>query len=119
MKLEVLDSKGQVVSATPLSDVKAGDQKFTWNGKNALGQTLPDGTYTLRVSAKSSAGETVGGSIFVEGVVSGVEQVDGQTLLTINGSKIPWGSVNAVSLPPTAASTTTPTGGQTPPAAGA
>ena len=54
VKVEVLDARGQVVSATALADVKAGDHDFTWNGKNALGQTLPDGTYTLRVSAKSA-----------------------------------------------------------------
>jgi flagellar basal-body rod modification protein FlgD len=101
VKLEVLDSRGQVVSATALADVKAGDHDFTWNGKNALGQTLPDGTYTLRVSAKSATGETVTGSIFIEGVVSGVEQVDGQTMLTINGSRALWSTVNAVHLPPT------------------
>jgi flagellar basal-body rod modification protein FlgD len=114
VKVEVLDSRGQVVSATALSDVKAGDHDFTWNGKNALGQTLPDGTYTLRVSAKSATGETVDGSIFIEGVVSGVEQVDGQTMLTINGSKALWSTVNSVQLPPTEASNTNTTGSQTP-----
>jgi flagellar basal-body rod modification protein FlgD len=114
VKVEVLDARGQVVSATALADVKAGDHDFTWNGKNALGQTLPDGTHTLRVSAKSATGETVTGSIFIEGVVSGVEQVDGQTMLTINGSKALWSTVNSVQLPPTEASNTNTTDSQTP-----
>jgi len=115
VKLEVLDSKGSVVSATALSDVSGGDHDFSWNGKNAIGQKLPDGVYTLRVAATSSTGESVGGSIFIQGVVSGVEQVDGQTMLTINGSKALWSTVNSVQLPPTvAATTTTPTDSETP-----
>jgi flagellar basal-body rod modification protein FlgD len=118
VKVEVLDSTGKVVAAKALKDVKAGDNPFTWDGKSALGQKLPDGTYTLRVAATDAGGETIGGSIFIEGVVSGVEQVDGQTMLTINGSKALWTTVNAVSIPAQQADnsdeTTNPEDEQTP-----
>jgi flagellar basal-body rod modification protein FlgD len=116
VKVEVLDSTGKVVSAKALTDVKAGDNPFTWDGKNALGQTLPAGTYTLRVAAKSSTGESVAGSIFIEGVVSGVEQVDGQTMLTIDGSMALWSTVNSVTNAP-APSSTASTNNPTDPAA--
>lgn len=115
VKVEVLDSKGKVVSAKELTDVKAGDNPFVWDGKNALGNRMPEGTYTLRVAATSASGEKVGGSVFIEGVVSGVEQVDGQTMLTINGSKAPWGTVNKVSVPAAQTNNTNNTGAnQTP-----
>jgi len=116
VKVEVLDSTGKVVSAKALTDVKAGDNPFTWDGKNALGQTMPGGAYTLRVSAKSSTGASVAGSIFIEGVVSGVEQVDGQTMLTINGSKALWSTVSSVTNVTTPSSTTS-TDNKTDPAA--
>jgi flagellar basal-body rod modification protein FlgD len=114
VKVEVLDSEGKVVSAKALTDVKVGDNPYTWDGKGALGQKLPEGTYTLRIAATNTTGEPIGGSIFVEGVVTGVEQVDGQTMLTINGSKALWSTVNSVQLPPTEASNSNTTDSQTP-----
>jgi len=100
VKVEVLDSTGKVVHAEALADVTAGDHPYSWNGKDALGHKLPDGTYTLRVAAKDASGKEIGGSIFVDGLVTGVEQADGKTLLTINGGKVPWETVNSVRLPP-------------------
>jgi flagellar basal-body rod modification protein FlgD len=95
------------------ADVAAGDQTFNWDGKDSMGRTLPDGTYTLRIAAKSPTGEAIGGSTYIEGMVTAVEQVDGKTLLTINGAKVPWEQVNAVRLPQTPPSTQT-SAGQTP-----
>ena len=114
--VEVLDSTGRVVHAEALKDLDAGEHKYSWNGKDALGHSLPEGTYTLRLAAKSAAGEAVGGSTYIDGLVSAVEQVDGQTMLTINGAKVPWDHVNTVRLPPEPATTTTTntTAGETP-----
>jgi flagellar basal-body rod modification protein FlgD len=99
VKVEVLDSTGKVVHAEALTDVKAGDRAYTWDGKDALGHKMPEGTYTLRLAAKDASGESIGGSIFVDGLVTAVEQSDGKTLLTINGGKVPWETVNSVRLP--------------------
>lgn len=101
VKLEVLDSTGRVVHAQAGAPGKAGDNAFTWNGKDAGGAQLPDGgVYTLRVTATDGAGANLQAMTFIEGVVSGVEQVDGQTLLTINRGKVPWNQVSGVSEAP-------------------
>lgn len=106
LKLEVVDSKGRTVYSEAPADMKAGDHAFNWNGKDASGKQLDDGgPYTLKVTAKDSAGTAVISKVNIQGVVTGVEQVDGKTLITINGAKIPWEtvtSINEVAAPTTA-----------------
>ena len=96
VKVEVLNSKGAVVHAEAASDNAAGDHSFSWNGKDMNGNSMPDGSYTLRVTAKDSTGTTVASTTFVEGRVTGVEQLDGATFITVNGGKVPWNTVTNV-----------------------
>lgn len=130
VKLEVLDEKGRVVSSAAPTDNKAGEHRFVWDGKSASGAGLAEGVYSLRVTAKDSAGTAVASRVFADGLVTGVEQKDGATLITINGAKVLWDrivSIRQPAPPPTAANgaSTTPganptnTGGETPPPAAA
>ena len=99
VSIQVVDSKGTVVHAEAPSNNSAGDHAFTWNGKDLTGVQLGDGgPYTLKITAKDSAGKDVPSNVFLKGTVTGVEQDStGKTLLTINGAKIPWSTVTAVS----------------------
>lgn len=111
--VEVVNKLGKVVQVVKTSgdDLKAGDHTFSWNGKDRTGAQLPNGdTYTLRITAKDSAGATVPVTNFLKGVVTGVEQADGKTYITINGVKVGWEKVTSISeVPPKTASTDTPT----------
>jgi flagellar basal-body rod modification protein FlgD len=122
VSVQIVDSKGTVVHAEAPSNNAAGDHAFTWNGKDLTGQQLADGgPYTLKIVAKDSTGASVPSSIFLKGNVTGVEQDStGKTLLTINGAKIPWSTVTAVTEATTTTTpTTTPTSTPTPPTTGA
>ncbi|MDO8900849.1 MAG: flagellar hook capping FlgD N-terminal domain-containing protein [Phenylobacterium sp.] len=113
VKVEVLDSKGGIVHVQAMENLQGGEHKFSWNGKNVLGAQLADGgAYTLRVTATDSAGATVGHNTFIEGLVRAVEQVDGQTFVTIGGSRALWQTISSIGLPPT---TTTNSGGSNTP----
>ncbi|MDP1875285.1 flagellar hook assembly protein FlgD [Phenylobacterium sp.] len=115
VKVEVLDSKGSIVHVQALENVAGGEHKFSWNGKNILGAQLADGgTYTLRITATDSAGASVGHNTFIDGLVRAVEQVDGQTYVTIGGSRALWNTISSIGLPP-AAVTPTASGGSVPP----
>ncbi|MFD1192595.1 MULTISPECIES: flagellar hook assembly protein FlgD [Phenylobacterium] len=99
VKIEVLDSNNKLVHASnaDTDGTSAGDHSFTWNGKDLTGKQLPDGgTYTVRITAVDSSGATVAATTFVKGVVTGVEQASGKSLITVNGAKIPWENVTSI-----------------------
>ncbi|MDB5425561.1 MAG: flgD [Phenylobacterium sp.] len=116
VKVEVLNAKGAIVHTEAATENKAGDHDFSWNGKDATGAKLPDGAYTLRVTAKDSTGTAVTSTTFVQGRVTGVEQLDGATYITLNGGKVPWNTVTSVKEPPatSTAADTIPTPTTTP-----
>ncbi|HWT52379.1 MAG TPA: flagellar hook assembly protein FlgD [Caulobacter sp.] len=116
VKIEVLDSNGVPVQtvAGSADDMKAGEHSFTWDGKDMLGNTMPNGTYTLRVTATDGGGSKINSTTYVEGPVTAIELQNGQSVITINGGKVPVSSVIGVSL---VDSNTNTTAGQTPAAA--
>jgi flagellar basal-body rod modification protein FlgD len=113
LQVQVLDSSGTVVDVEAPTGLTAGDHTFNWNGKTLDGTQLKNGTYTLRVVATDAQGAAVATSTSVEGVVTGVEQANGATMLTVNGGPISLSSIISVSAVPstTAQTTTNSTGG--------
>ena len=113
LKVEVLDSNGNVVHAEAPTSLKAGDHPFSWNGKDLAGTQLPNGgTYTLKVTATDAGGAAIATTNYVQGVVTGVTQANGTTSITVNGGPVDWTKVVSVDQPAattTTATTTTPT----------
>lgn len=99
VKMEILDEKGRVVRTMTPTKKTAGEQVLTWDGKATGGGDLPDGTYSLKITAKDSQGSTVTSKTFVDGRVTGVEQMDGSTFITVNGVKIPWDKLVSIRQP--------------------
>jgi flagellar basal-body rod modification protein FlgD len=54
--LTVKDANGQLVALIPEGQLTAGNHTLTWNGKDANGVTLPDGAYSVGVSATAADG---------------------------------------------------------------
>ena len=100
VKLEILDDRGRVVRAIAPADNRAGEHTLAWDGKSDGGVVLPDGTYQLRVTAKDGSGTAVANKVFADGLVTGIEQANGQTLLTINGARVAWDRIVAIRQPP-------------------
>ena len=99
VKIDVLNSKGTVVRSIAPTDNKAGEHTFEWDGKSAAGTGLAEGTYSIRITAKDSQGSTVTNQVYADGLVTGVEQKDGATLLTINGTQVPWDQLISIRQP--------------------
>jgi flagellar basal-body rod modification protein FlgD len=101
VSIDIVDGAGKVVRVIKPTENKAGDHTISWDGKDHAGQQLPNGgTYTVRITAKDAGGGAVGVTNFVKGVVTGVEQVDGKTLLTVNGVKVSWENVTSIAEAP-------------------
>jgi flagellar basal-body rod modification protein FlgD len=77
--------------------LNAGSQSFTWNGKGNNGQTWPDGTYTLKISATGANGQAATVSTQVQGTVSGVNTSTNPPTLTVGGQTVQIGQVTSIS----------------------
>jgi flagellar basal-body rod modification protein FlgD len=87
-----------VIWSGQLSGTGAGAQTFTWNGTNMSGQGQTNGNlYTLKVSATNGAGQAITPTTTVSGTVSAVQQINGQTLITVGSDQVPLSSVTGVS----------------------
>ena len=93
----IKDSTGNVVFSTA-GETNAGKHAFDWNGQTQNGTPVPQGVYRIQVTATQPNGDVVGATTGVVGVVTGVETVDGEQMLTIGGAKVPFDGVIAVSL---------------------
>jgi flagellar basal-body rod modification protein FlgD len=97
VKYEVVNSAGQTVFSRTDTGVTAGDKAFEWDGKTTQGTQLADGgSYTLKVTATGSGGETINSSIYTTGVASAVETLNGETVVSIGKLKIPVSSITSV-----------------------
>ena len=95
--ISVANNTGQTVF-TGSAPVTAGDnQPFTWNGRGNDGTQLPDGQYKLTATAVDSAGNSVGVSTQIEGVVNSVDLTQSPPLLSIDGQTFTVNQVKSIS----------------------
>jgi len=59
VKVSVVDKKGNNVANIDLGSLKAGNHQFVWNGKDNKGNYVPNGTYSVSLSAVTSDGSTI------------------------------------------------------------
>lgn len=83
---EIMDGDGNTVFQAPGQAI-SGLQDFTWDGTNAAGDTLPDGVYSLRVTA-SKDGEAVRASTFVQDEISAINTASDDPVLTVGANDV-------------------------------
>lgn len=94
--LVVTDSTTGRVVYTADGETSAGRQTFEWNGKDNNGTALPPGSYTLSVAATDQSDATIKAPITLGGLVSGVDNTNGEPMLMIGGMRVPAGKVLSV-----------------------
>ena len=93
--LTVTNSAGQVVYTTT-GTTNSGNNDFNWNGQDANGNQLPDGEYTLSVSATGSDGSSVTTSVASKAVVTAVDMSGSTPQLVLGSMEIPLSDVSLV-----------------------
>src|SRR5262249_17937385 len=88
----VTDSTGQTVY-TKTTTVQPGSQKFTWDGMDSNSHQLPDGNYTLTITAKDANNQSVAIPTQIVGVVDSVDLTQNPPMLSIGGQNY---SVNQI-----------------------
>ncbi len=104
VKLEVVDGTGKVIWSGDAPSKTTGVHEFTWDGKATSGNDGQDGeVYSLRITAKDSAGGAINAQVLTKGRITGVEMYDGEVFLTVGNSILPMSSVIALEEARTAA----------------
>ncbi len=93
--LTVKNAAGQVVYSTS-GGTAAGNNDFTWNGQDSNGNQLPDGQYTLSVSATASDGSAITSSIASKALVTAVDTSGSAPQLVLGAMEIPLSDVSLV-----------------------
>lgn len=86
---------GQIVRTTTGAN-QIGPHEFVWDGLNNQGVEMPDGTYTVEVSAIDDSGASYPVTTNIVGLVDGVTSQDGSIVLSVGGVSIPLSAVLAV-----------------------
>lgn len=83
--VSIKDANGVVVRTFTQDGAKAGSSKFDWDGKDASGNTLPDGNYSVDVSATDAGGKSVAAQTTSYLKVDAVNFKDGVVYLVAGG----------------------------------
>jgi flagellar basal-body rod modification protein FlgD len=87
--LNILDSTGNIV-ASAQGDPSAGKHTFTWNGQNASGLQLADGTYTLQVLAIDSKNQPITATTTATGNIDNVSVINNAPTFDVSGISVPF-----------------------------
>ncbi|MBM3599005.1 MAG: flagellar hook assembly protein FlgD [Alphaproteobacteria bacterium] len=97
-QIQIMDSSGNVVFSTA-GQISKGNHAYTWDGKDSQGNQLPDGSYTISVTALDPTAKPIDGiTTTTDGIVTGVESANGVIQLKIGDTTVPLDKVTTVGL---------------------
>lgn len=86
--IQIRNEAGITVAVKP-GNTTAGHHSFTWDGKNSQGLQLPDGKYSIVVSAVDKNGAQIDPTTYAVGIVDGADSSGNSIMVTINGVGVP------------------------------
>ena len=93
--ITIKDAKGSVV-ATQTKALGAGAQDFAWDGRTSTGTRAPDGDYTITVTARDAAGQSVSVGSDVVGTVGAVDLSGESPILVVGSARVPLTGVKSI-----------------------
>ena len=91
----VFDSAGAELQSATINSI-AGANTWTWNGKTPTGTTMPDGAYTVTVTAPGSNGATTPVPFTITGTATSVQNNSGTVDIQMGGLTLPFSAVQSV-----------------------
>jgi flagellar basal-body rod modification protein FlgD len=96
--VSVYDATGALVKTSVLGQKSAGNNSYTWDGKDQNGNTLPAGQYTFAVNATDGSGQAITATPLTSGIVTGISFNNNVTSLTLdNMTQVQLGDVHEIS----------------------
>jgi flagellar basal-body rod modification protein FlgD len=96
VSINVVDGTGQVVRTLAPGAQRGGSQTFEWDGRDASGKRVGNGTYNFNVSATDSNGIPVPASTEVTGMVTEVTYENGAPEVVVGGAHVSLADVTSI-----------------------
>lgn len=97
-QVSIVDGAGRTVRTLAVGSSKAGDNSYSWDGRDNSGALLPAGAYTFSVAAASANGSSLPVTTYTTGKIDGVNLTGSTPRLTIGASSVALGDVISVGV---------------------
>lgn len=87
-QVSILDASGQVVRTATLGATNAGDNRFSWDGRDNSGALLPAGAYTFAVNTTLANGTSLAATTYTTGRIDGVNLSGSAPYLSIGAASV-------------------------------
>jgi flagellar basal-body rod modification protein FlgD len=94
--ITIYDAAGDKVRVIAVSNLQAGENSVSWNGKDDNGSDLADGTYTYEIDLYGTDGASVSADSYITGTVTAVKYIEGKAYLEIDGALVPLSDVRKI-----------------------
>lgn len=99
MTFTIKDADGEVVRTIKKQDVQSGTGTMEWDGKDDFGNRMPEGAYSVSVSAVSGNGSVFTPELSLIGRVESIIYRGGAAYLHVNGIDLPMSDIVAIGEP--------------------
>jgi len=96
MKFDILDESGTPVTSIWIDDVQTGPGSVDWDARDSIGNTVPDGYYTVQATGYAPNGSEFSPMLAMVGVVDSITYRDGGAFLRVDGTEIALGDVSTI-----------------------
>ncbi len=96
--ITIYDSSGTAVRTLHVSQLPAGENSVTWDGRDDDGNKLSNGSYTFQTDLYGTDGEGITSESYLKGTVSAVKYIQGSAYLEVDGAMIPLSDVTKIGM---------------------
>jgi flagellar basal-body rod modification protein FlgD len=90
VSVNIMNANGDVVRTLTGGVTAAGESTLAWDGKDANGNQLPAGSYSVAVTGTDAGGSSFSCSPFIRGTVEGINFSGSSPLMVIGGLEVPF-----------------------------
>ncbi len=93
VNVRIMDENGRMVRSYELGRHDEGNHTIQWDGRDGLGNKVPEGDYQFVIDASGTNEEKIEVSTFIQGRITGLSFEGSIPLLHIGPNKVPIGDV--------------------------
>ncbi len=94
--ISVYDESENLVRTIDAGYHQAGENSFSWDGRDNFGNTVDSGHYTFEVEALDADGDKVKAYTYTVGMIQGITYENGSPYFMINGQRVNLGDVISI-----------------------